>query len=140
MIIRVVACVIEREGRLLVCERPPHKRHGGLWEFPGGKVEPGETELEAARRELGEELELEVEHVGPVEFSMIDPGSRYRIEFLRTAASGVPRAVEHSRIEWVPLHRLLTLPLAPSDLAYARHLVGGGAAVGGGVAEDPGRG
>jgi 8-oxo-dGTP pyrophosphatase MutT (NUDIX family) len=48
----VVAAVIERDGRLLVCQRPAHKRHGGLWEFPGGKCDPGESDAEAARREL----------------------------------------------------------------------------------------
>lgn len=125
MTIPVVACVIEREGRLLLCQRPPHKRHGGLWEFPGGKLEDGETRLEAARRELSEELELEVTHIGPVEFSMLDPGSRYQIQFVRTTAAGVPRALEHSRVEWISATDLLTLPLAPSDLAFARYLGGG---------------
>ena len=66
--VRVVAAVIERasdEGaRLLVCRRPAHKRHGGLWEFPGGKVEAGEDLLHAARRELAEELALETETAG----------------------------------------------------------------------------
>jgi 8-oxo-dGTP pyrophosphatase MutT (NUDIX family) len=56
----VLAAVIRRQDRYLVCRRPAHKRHGGLWEFPGGKLEPGETLLEAARRELREELGAEV--------------------------------------------------------------------------------
>ena len=59
--IRVIAAVIARGDRLLVCQRPPHKRHGGLWEFPGGKCEPGESDLEAARRELHEELGVELD-------------------------------------------------------------------------------
>jgi hypothetical protein len=49
MPIRVLASVIERDQRLLVCRRPLHKRHGGLWEFPGGKVREGESDLEAVR-------------------------------------------------------------------------------------------
>ena len=49
---RVVASVIEVDGKLLVCQRPAHKRHGGLWEFPGGKIEPGESDFEAVEREL----------------------------------------------------------------------------------------
>jgi 8-oxo-dGTP diphosphatase len=118
--IRVVACVLEREGRLLVCQRPAHKRHGGLWEFPGGKLEDGESPLEGARRELGEELDLAVTRVGAVEFAMVDPGSRFRIEFVRAEAEGEPRALEHDRIAWVDPAALLELPLAPSDLAYAR--------------------
>ncbi len=45
--VRVVAAVIEKDGKVLVCQRPTHKRHGGLWEFPGGKVERGESDFEA---------------------------------------------------------------------------------------------
>jgi 8-oxo-dGTP diphosphatase len=120
MLIPVVACVIEREGRVLVCQRPAHKRHGGLWEFPGGKLEAGETRLAAARRELGEELGIQVTAVGAVAFAMVDPGSSFRIEFVPATAEGEPRAIEHPRIAWVGDAELLALPLAPSDAAYAR--------------------
>ena len=48
--LRVIAAVIGRADTLLLCQRPPHKRHGGLWEFPGGKLEPGESDADAARR------------------------------------------------------------------------------------------
>lgn len=88
-------------------------------------MEEGESTLDAARRELSEELEIEVTRVGPVEFSIIDPGSPYRIEFVRASAIGAPRVIEHSRIDWVASTELLTLPLAPSDRAYARHLNAG---------------
>ncbi|HSG49130.1 MAG TPA: NUDIX domain-containing protein, partial [Longimicrobiales bacterium] len=57
--IPVIAAVIHRDGRYLVGRRPDDKRHGGLWEFPGGKLDPGESWLEAARRELSEELEMD---------------------------------------------------------------------------------
>jgi 8-oxo-dGTP diphosphatase len=131
MLIRVVACVIERGGRLLVCQRPEHKRHGGLWEFPGGKLEEGETHLDGARRELGEELGIEVTAVGPVDFAMVDPGSRFRIEFVPATAEGEPRCIEHTRVAWLAERALLELPLAPSDLAYARYRVDGGRGAGG---------
>ncbi len=124
MLIRVVACIIERHGRLLVCQRPVRKRHGGLWEFPGGKLEEGETALDGARRELGEELDLKVSRVWPVEFAMVDPGSEFRIEFVPAEAEGEPRCIEHTRIAWVEEARLLELPLAPSDLAYVRFRTG----------------
>lgn len=124
MPIRVVACVIEREGRLLVCQRPAHKRHGGRWEFPGGKLEGGESPLDGARRELREELDLEVTGVGPLEFATLDPGSEYRIEFVRTEVEGEPRCIEHTRVAWVEEAALLSLALAPSDLAYARFRIG----------------
>jgi mutator protein MutT len=125
-LIPVVACVIEREGRLLVCQRPTHKRHGGLWEFPGGKLEEGETRLDGARRELGEELGIQVTDVGPVDFAMVDPGSPFRIEFVPATAQGEPRCMEHTRVAWLTERELLELPLAPSDLAYVRYRVGGG--------------
>jgi 8-oxo-dGTP diphosphatase len=118
MPIRVVASVIQRNGKLLVCERPAHKRHGGLWEFPGGKIEPGESDLDAARRELGEELAVEVVAVGAVEFSVLDPGSDFQIDFLPVRIEGEPQCIEHSRIAWAGDDELLTLPLAPSDRRY----------------------
>ena len=62
--VRVVAAVIRRGDTLLVGRRPEAKRHGGMWEFPGGKIDPGETPEDAARRELAEELALSVTAVG----------------------------------------------------------------------------
>src|SRR5262249_15198793 len=59
-----LAAVIERDGRYLVCQRRAHKRHGSLWEFPGGKVEPGESLMQAAFRELQEELGMRATEVG----------------------------------------------------------------------------
>jgi 8-oxo-dGTP pyrophosphatase MutT (NUDIX family) len=53
--ITVLAAVVTRDGRWLLCRRPDHKRHGGCWEFPGGKLEPGETHGQAAARELMED-------------------------------------------------------------------------------------
>jgi 8-oxo-dGTP diphosphatase len=120
MKIRVVASVIEREGKLLLCERPPHKRHGGLWEFPGGKVEPDESGFEAVERELEEELAVQVREVGPVLFSINDPGSHFVIEFLPVEIEGEPRCLEHAALAWVTAEELLSLALAPSDLQFAR--------------------
>src|SRR5690242_21147044 len=69
---RVLAAVVLRYGRYLVCRRPAHKRHGGLWEFPGGKLEPGESLLDAANRELTEELNVSVVSVGEPIYSAHD--------------------------------------------------------------------
>jgi len=120
MKIRVVASVIERDGQLLVCQRPAHKRHGGLWEFPGGKVEEGESDVEAVARELDEELGVRVLSVGPEEFSMADPGSHFVIVFLPVEIEGEPRCLEHAQLAWVVEEELLTLALAPSDLQFVR--------------------
>jgi mutator protein MutT len=117
--IRVLAAVIERGGLLLVCQRARHKRHGGLWEFPGGKVEPGESDLEAARRELDEELGVRVTSVGAVALSVADPGSDFVIEFLPVEIEGEPVCHEHAALAWAEEDRLLDFALAPSDRHYA---------------------
>ena len=120
--IRVLAAVVLRYGRYLVCRRPAHKRHGGLWEFPGGKLEPGETILDAAHRELAEELDVVVRSVGDVEFSISDPGSHFVIEFHPVEIEGEPACLEHSALDWLTPDELLDLPLAPSDRQYVLHL------------------
>jgi mutator protein MutT len=127
MKIRVVASVIERGDRLLVCQRPAHKRHGGLWEFPGGKVEDGESDFAAVARELEEELGVRVLGVGGEEFSMADPGSHFVIVFLPVEIEGEPRCLEHAALAWVTEEDLLSLALAPSDLRYARFRAGAAA-------------
>lgn len=118
MPIRVLAAVIQQNDRLLVCQRPFHKRHGGLWEFPGGKVKDGESDLEAARRELLEELDVHVTEVGSVERSVKDPGSDFVIEFLPVTIQGDPRCLEHEALAWKWEEELLDLELAPSDRRY----------------------
>src|SRR5687767_4443548 len=123
--VRVVACVISRDDQMLICERPAHKRHGGLWEFPGGKVEGDETDLEAARRELREELGVDAIAVGPIEFSVADPGSPFVIEFLPVEIQGEPACHEHTALAWVSKNELQSFALAPSDHRYAAFLNAG---------------
>src|SRR3954447_21032236 len=92
--IRVIAAVIARGDELFVCQRPLHKRHGGLWEFPGGKCEQGESDAAAAQRELSEELGVDVTRVGPAEFTIIDPGSVFEIAFVPVSIEGTPKCHE----------------------------------------------
>jgi 8-oxo-dGTP pyrophosphatase MutT (NUDIX family) len=120
---RVIAGVISRRDCLLVCQRPPHKRHGGLWEFPGGKVEPKESDESAARRELAEELGVHVESVGEPDFSIADPNSPFLIVFLPTTITGEPTCHEHTALAWLTPTELLNLPLAPSDRRYVEFLL-----------------
>jgi len=123
--IDVVAAVVERTGRFLVGLRPGHKRHGGLWEFPGGKTLPGETAFEAVRRELGEELGLEVTAVDKALCSLADPDSPFVIHFVPTVVQGEPVPHEHERLGWFTPDELEALPLAPSDARFVReHLSG----------------
>src|SRR4051812_10653783 len=70
--VRVLAAVIQCGDKYLVCQRPVHKRHGGLWEFPGGKLELGESLLVTAIRELAQELDVHVTRAGEVLFSAQD--------------------------------------------------------------------
>lgn len=121
--VRVVAAVISREDRLLLCQRPAHKRHGGLWEFPGGKCEPDESDADAIRRELNEELGIAADSVGVSEFEIMDEGSPYLIAFIPVGISAEPVAIEHSAVAWFPLGDLLNLPLAPSDRRYVEQRV-----------------
>lgn len=121
--VRVVAAVVEREGRLLLCRRPQGKRHAGLWEFPGGKIQPGESVAEAARRELAEELAVEVLSVGGLLLARPDPGSPFVVEFYRVEIAGEPVALEHDSLAWVRPEDLGGLDLAPSDRAFAMHLL-----------------
>lgn len=118
----VVAAVIERDGRFLVARRPAHKRHGDLWEFPGGKVEPGESWAAAAARELAEELGLTLVALGGTLHEQVDPGSPYRIHFIEAAVAGEPAPTEHSDVGWYTLDELAALSLAPTDAACVRAL------------------
>lgn len=122
MTTRVLAAVVQRRGTYLVCQRPAHKRHGGLWEFPGGKLEPGETLLDAARRELTEELGVNVPGVAAPVFSVVDPGSEFLIEFVPTNIEGEPVCLEHSDLKWLSLEELPAFPLAPSDRLFVDFL------------------
>jgi 8-oxo-dGTP diphosphatase len=120
--IAVLAAVIAKDGHYLVCKRPAHKRHGGLWEFPGGKLEVGESWLEAARRELAEELDLAVESVAEPLYAVHDVGSPFVITFVPVTAAGDPQPLEHEELCWAKLDDLKAMELAPSDRAFAEWL------------------
>jgi len=129
-LIRVLAAVIRRGGRCLLCQRPAHKRHGGLWEFPGGKLEPGETLLHAAARELREELGVETNGAGDVVYRIRDPGSVFVIEFVPVSVRGEPQALEHEALAWLTLGEAAALPLAPSDRSFVAWCLAEGAGAG----------
>lgn len=123
-IVRVLAAVCRRGNRYLVCKRPEHKRHGGLWEFPGGKLEPGESLLAAARRELREELAVHVLSIGTMLFARHDGASPFRIEFVMVEIDGEPCAIEHQEVRWVELEQIVSLMLAPADRAFVEEVLG----------------
>lgn len=119
-VIDVVALVAERDGRVLVARRPATKRHGGLYEFPGGKVHAGESLQDALIREVAEELDTGLTTIEPTGLARQEPGSRYRIHFLKGALTGSPRCVEHTALLWADTTDLNAIPLAPVDAWFVR--------------------
>ena len=122
-LVPVVAAVISSAGALLLCQRPIQKRHGGLWEFPGGKADPNESLEAAIRRELQEELAVDAASVGETLFSVHDPGSPFVIHFIETTIQGTPLALEHDAVQWVLPTQASALPLAPSDRIFMEFYV-----------------
>lgn len=118
--LRALAAVIRDDDRVLLGRRPAEKRHGGLWEFPGGKTYARESILEALQRELSEELGVTVRGVRGDIVSVSDPGSDYTVEFVPTSIEGEPQAHEHTELEWVPIDEVTSRDLAPADEAFVR--------------------
>jgi 8-oxo-dGTP diphosphatase len=121
--VRVVAAVIVRNGSYLLGRRPVEKRHGGLWEFPGGKLDPGESVVDAARRELHEELALEVRDTGRLLMRVADERTSFVIEFVEVFAEGEPVAIEHEALGWFEPEVMTGMRLAPADASFARYLL-----------------
>lgn len=119
---RVVAAVTQREGRYLLCQRAPEKHHGGMWEFPGGKVEPGETDAQTLRRELMEELAVELAGEPILVGEVTDPSGEFHICFLQCAVIGSPKCIEHQAVGWFGAVEVEGLDLAPADSTFARQL------------------
>ena len=102
LVIVVVGILIDEAGRVLVTRRAPGAHQGGLWEFPGGKVEEGETLIEALARELNEELGVLVETTEPLVVLEHDYGDKQvRLDVHRvTRWSGQPRGLEGQPLAW----------------------------------------
>lgn len=126
----VAVALCRRDGRWLMHRRPPEKHHGGLWEFPGGKVEPGETRRAALVREVNEELGLRLDptRLRPAASarSAAGGGRPAIVIELYTAEPppGSPRALEGGEIGWFTPAEALALPMPPLDVALAGQLFG----------------
>lgn len=130
--IRVVAGIIESEGRVLLARRPEGKSHGLLWEFPGGKVEPDESPTHALVRELEEELGLAAT-VGPLfdRRTMCVSGRILDISYYLAAPGPQPaRPFEHQAIAWVLPSEAAGYEMSPLDALVARKYAGTQAAGG----------
>ena len=116
--IRVVAGIVERAGQVLCACRGPSQDQAGLWEFPGGKVEPGEDDATALVRELREELGIEVGVGQHVKTALWSDGQRWieLVGYRCILVDGEPTPREHAEIRWVEPGVLQSLDWAPADL------------------------
>ena len=114
--ITVVAAVIEEGGRFLVTRRQKGVHLAGLWEFPGGKIDEGETHAAALVREIREELDADVD-VGDLVFEVTHPyeDRTVTLYFYRCALRGTPRPLLGQEMRWVPRAELATLGFPPAD-------------------------
>jgi mutator protein MutT len=120
----VVAAVIERDGKVLICQRKGG-RHAYKWEFPGGKVERGETAKEALRRELLEELGIDARIGDQIEENEIRyaNGPILRLHFFRvTDFDGEPQNLQFEDIAWESRSKLPAYDFLEGDVAFVRRL------------------
>lgn len=120
----VVAALIRGGDRFLICQRPAHKARGLLWEFVGGKVEPGETKEQALIRECREELAVTLS-VGEV-FMEVDheyPDLNVHLTLFSAAISeGTPRMLEHNDIRWITVEEIPQYEFCPADETVLKKL------------------
>lgn len=115
----VAAALADRDGRVLLQQRRPGRAMAGLWEFPGGKVEPGERPEAALVRELEEELGIHVAPaaLAPAAFASAENGGRHMLLLLYLCRDwrGEPRALDASALKWLRPAEMAALPMPPAD-------------------------
>jgi 8-oxo-dGTP diphosphatase len=126
-VVLVAACaLIDADGRVLIAERPSGKSMAGLWEFPGGKVDPGERPEDALIRELKEELGIVVNEacLAPLTFASHTYEDFHLLMPLYVCRrwEGVVRAHEGQKLAWVRPNRLKEYPMPPADVPLISHL------------------
>ena len=121
----VVAALIWRGERFLICQRPAHKGNALLWEFVGGKVEPGETLEDALVRECREELDITVSVGEPfMEATHQYPDIHVHLTlFHATIAEGEPRMLEHNDLRWITPAEIPDFDFCPADVDILQHIM-----------------
>ncbi len=124
MVTEVVAALIWDEDRFMICQRPAEKARGLLWEFAGGKLEPGETKEQALIRECREELNIEL--IIGSEFMNVNheyPDINIHLTlFNAKIAAGTPQKLEHNDIRWITPDEIPKYKFCPADKAILRRL------------------
>jgi 8-oxo-dGTP diphosphatase len=112
--------LVDIDGRILLAQRPAHKSMGGLWEFPGGKIEAGESPEAALIRELQEELDINTSEscLAPLSFAShaYDDFHLLMMLFVCRRWHGQPRPVEGGALKWVRPNQLRDYPMPPADI------------------------
>jgi 8-oxo-dGTP diphosphatase len=126
-LVLVVACaLVDRDGRVLIAQRPEGKAMAGLWEFPGGKVEAGETPEDALVRELEEELGISTRTacLAPLAFASHAYESFHLLMplFVCRKWQGFPEPREHVALKWARPQALRNYPMPPADEPLVAHL------------------
>jgi len=126
-LVTVVACaLVDADRRVLIAQRPEGKPMAGLWEFPGGKIENGETPEQAVIRELEEELGISTNKacLAPLAFASFAYETFHLLMplFVCRKWSGNPRPTEHAAIKWVRPQSLREYPMPPADEPLIAHL------------------
>ena len=115
---KVVAALIWQNNKFLICRRPPHKTRGLLWEFVGGKVEPGETKQQALMRECMEELAVEI-RVDDVYMQLVHAYPDMTVEltlFNAAIVKGEPQLLEHTEIRYIGVDDIDRFDFCPADV------------------------
>ena len=120
-LVLVTACaLVDPDGRVLIAQRPAGKQMGGLWEFPGGKMESGERPEETLIRELSEELGITVkeECLAPLTFASHSYADFHLLMplYICRRWEGMPQPTEHQAIKWVRPKDLTDYPMPPADV------------------------
>ncbi len=119
ILIVAAAALVDTDGRVLICKRPQGKQLAGLWEFPGGKVEPGETPEACLIRELEEELGIQVSQacLAPFVFASHGYDSFHLLMplYLCRRWEGAVLAREHEAVAWVKPNEMSNYPMPPAD-------------------------
>jgi 8-oxo-dGTP diphosphatase len=127
MVCVAAAALIDEASRVLLQKRPQDRQHGGLWEFPGGKIEQGEGPVAAVIREIFEELGLQLfaEDLFPVSFCATEAGARPQVVLMLFGCrrwQGSPVCEDGAALEWVNIENLAGRAMPPLDVPLAKAL------------------